>query len=77
MCLNSVTKYQLLVGSLMVNIELDRNNHNSIPHNCYRGGLKSLDVRTELMMKEKKISFTKLLRPSKTFFKSEYIPLNR
>jgi hypothetical protein len=54
MCLNGVTKYQLLVGSLMVDVELSRDNHNSILHNCYLGGLKFLDARTELMMKEEK-----------------------
>jgi hypothetical protein len=33
--------YQSLVGSVVIDIELGRENHGSIPHNCDREGAKT------------------------------------
>jgi hypothetical protein len=37
-----------LVGSVVIDVELGRKDYGSIPRNCHREGLKSLDVRTNL-----------------------------
>ncbi|MCI51687.1 hypothetical protein A2U01_0072931, partial [Trifolium medium] len=36
---------QSLVGSVVIDTELDREDHHSIPRNCDREGLKPLDAR--------------------------------
>jgi hypothetical protein len=38
--------HQSLVGSVVIDIELGREDHGSIPRNCDREGLKPLDDRT-------------------------------
>jgi hypothetical protein len=42
---NKYLRYQLLVGSVVIDAELDRENYGSIP--AIRRGLKLLDARTD------------------------------